>query len=592
MSLKNLLNPSTAIKNFFHSSTGIYLWFRRLLVYIILYFVVIIISYFSFNYFELFHVDTENNRYMLSALIQSEAAIIAIVITLSLISVQMAAQSYSTRVTDIFKNAPDLQIIISIYLGAIIYGLAVLKNIREVNQLNNITNYENYVLSAYALGIFVFIALIPYMWYTLNLLNPSSIVDIFSEKITKKNLISIHKRNNDKIADEDPIQPIVDILRGSLMKYDFETVRYGLAVIQNRMEDIFEKNDVNESEGENILPHIVSHLMRVGILAMNKDDDDSAIFVISILNKIGKIAVSEKFQSALEISVNSLLRLGTVAITNKNDGGAVQVVYSLNELGKVTAEENWDPALYIVDHLSDIGKLTAEQKLETTLKVIVASFKNIGLIAVDNKFENLATKVIESLRLIGIRTTEQKLYSTSENVVDLLDTIVIRSNKKGMKDVTINSINSIGDIAIIAAEKKMTSVVSNATIYLYEFGIGEVLNENYDVIQPSIELLGTICEVTIENKIEGLNENLIEYLHEIAIEVIKRENNNLSIVVVDSIVDIGITALKQRKKEEADLVYGYLSEIIQKINQRNFQDSEYMERLFNGFSIKYHKIIR
>ncbi|MFQ6119549.1 MAG: hypothetical protein ACE5KE_06660, partial [Methanosarcinales archaeon] len=67
------------------------------------------------------YCDLTNIRYMLSALIQSEAAIIAIVITLSLVAVQLTASSYSSRVMVIFRDSPDLWFLMFSYIGSIIY---------------------------------------------------------------------------------------------------------------------------------------------------------------------------------------------------------------------------------------------------------------------------------------------------------------------------------------------------------------------------------------------------------------------------------------------------------------------------------------
>ena len=59
----------------------------------------------------------------MGALVTSEAAILAIVVSLSLVAVQLAAQSYSARVIEVFRKAPDLWILIGIYGVAMFYGL-------------------------------------------------------------------------------------------------------------------------------------------------------------------------------------------------------------------------------------------------------------------------------------------------------------------------------------------------------------------------------------------------------------------------------------------------------------------------------------
>lgn len=72
------------------------------------YFIPFIIGYLAFSFVlsdNLLHTDVDSARYMLSALVQSEAAIVALVVTLSLVAVQLAAQSYSARVIDVQEDA-------------------------------------------------------------------------------------------------------------------------------------------------------------------------------------------------------------------------------------------------------------------------------------------------------------------------------------------------------------------------------------------------------------------------------------------------------------------------------------------------------
>lgn len=51
-------------------------------------------------------MQLDTARFVLAALIQSESTIIALVITLSLVVIQLTSSSYSTRVIDIFKESP------------------------------------------------------------------------------------------------------------------------------------------------------------------------------------------------------------------------------------------------------------------------------------------------------------------------------------------------------------------------------------------------------------------------------------------------------------------------------------------------------
>jgi uncharacterized membrane protein len=94
---------------------------------------------------------TKDAYYMLSALVQSEAAIVGIVITLSLIAIQFTASSYSPRVIKIFKRALDLWILTSLYISAIISDLATPKIVDE----SQITDFESCIALSYFLGNFL-----------------------------------------------------------------------------------------------------------------------------------------------------------------------------------------------------------------------------------------------------------------------------------------------------------------------------------------------------------------------------------------------------------------------------------------------------
>ena len=190
---------------------------------------VIAITHVVFSYFDFVHTDVDSARYMLSALIQSEAAIVALVVTLSLVAVQLAAQSYSARVIEVFRKAPDLWILMVIYGIAIFYGLGVLKMIEKANpQLCNTdficrSNLEWHIAFSYYLGVFAFVALMPYILKIFDMLNPVKLINILKEDITQENILA-----GNKDGKRYPLQPIIEIINGALERYDYELFDIGL----------------------------------------------------------------------------------------------------------------------------------------------------------------------------------------------------------------------------------------------------------------------------------------------------------------------------------------------------------------------------
>lgn len=195
-------------------------WYSALLVF------VLDACYCAFNYFDLYHTNADSARYLLSAVVQAQAAIIAIVITLTLIAVQLTASAYSPRVIRVFKNNPDMWILLVIYGVSILYGLIVLKIVwgigGEVVSQDVVwflgcvpISFEYCVSLAYWFEVFTLVALIPYMRNTIDLLKPENIIN--------------------RLAIENSIQPIMDIIHGAVMKYDIATTRVGLKAVTDQM---------------------------------------------------------------------------------------------------------------------------------------------------------------------------------------------------------------------------------------------------------------------------------------------------------------------------------------------------------------------
>lgn len=230
-------------------------WLSVSIIYLSIFIGVSIISFLFFNQFKLFYTDVDSARYVLSSLVQSEATILAIVVTLSLVAVQLASAS-SSKIIDIFKRTPDLWILIIIYIFAIAYCITLLKLI--LNTQSRISNLESYILFAYYISMFAFVALIPYIWNILDLMKPATVIDRLAERITSEKILKALEVKN-IIERDDPLQPIIDIMNASLMKYDYGTFREGLKAFQNATNDILD-DEISIDERKKIINHITYHL--------------------------------------------------------------------------------------------------------------------------------------------------------------------------------------------------------------------------------------------------------------------------------------------------------------------------------------------
>jgi len=317
----------------------------------------LMISYFSFSRSNFFHIDVKSARYLTSALLQSEAAILALVVSLSLIAVQITASSYSPVVTDFFRKTYDPWILIVSYVGVMIYDMLVLKMIKETISESML---EKCTSILFFLGIYCFSALGIYMYRVLNMITPLKMIEELSQKIKK-----------DSFLKTDPTIPIINIVLSSMMRYDQETAGYGIRKIGDGISDMFKKEKLTKQEGVQILYDVCNRLAMVGRLAVSREDEDSARKVIIQIWKMGNIAMEKEWEIAASRAVTSLGEIGKAGVERKFLFVGEVAIRSLGEIGKaakngtvVSEVERFLKEIKNVARKDGLLKRTAEEYLE------------------------------------------------------------------------------------------------------------------------------------------------------------------------------------------------------------------------------------
>ena len=414
--VKNIWNK---LHDWWMSFESRHLWTARLIVYFTCLAAVVSVCFYLFQYFNLFHTNVNSARYMLSALVQSQAAIVAIVITLTLIAVQLTASAYSPRVIDIFKKNPDMWILLGCYGVSIFYGFIVLKLVVGVEgefvsqsaiwSLGRFSiSFEFCVSLAYWLGAFTFVALFPYMLNIIGLLKPQKIIKRLAAEITKDKILNLK---------EDPIQPIMDIIHGSIMKYDLGTTRVGLKAVTDQVIKVIDSDKEKE-----ISKSFCVHLARVSRLAISKEDEDSTVEVIKSLAKFGNSTAEKELKDAISQVVMSL---GGVGVDAAKKGLEFATSQALNYLGKVgiAAAENKleDVAKQAAGIIVSVEKESIEKRFVSVAWGATRPLMDIGMSAAKNKLEDATRQAAKGIMVVGIAAAKNKLEdATSEAAMDLL----------------------------------------------------------------------------------------------------------------------------------------------------------------------------
>ncbi|MBU7011949.1 MAG: DUF2254 domain-containing protein [Theionarchaea archaeon] len=412
----------------------------------------------------LFSSNADSARYMLSALVQSEAAIIAIVITLSLVAVQLASASYSPRAIQVFKKAPDLWVLTSLYIVAIASGLAVLKIVDE----SHMSDFEPFIALSYFLGIFCFTLLIPYIYRMFYLLKPETIINKLSEEI-----------DIDSLTEEDYLRPIMDVVRSSLMKYDYETARHGLRIIEVKMCYILKKKSIGKSKAEAISKSAYKKLYRLGLLAVGREDEYSIIDIISCIKGIGKAPIVEKESKIFEEVISGAsTKIGYIGRTAAKKGLLMSphsAIMALGELGRLSGSKMLDRATWVAEHyIWEIGKIIVEDAEKATLgiQVLFGSLKEIGTVAMENGMENEARRAAKYLGKLVIEARnmeDQELQIVVRDVMTFFKEILKDDTDKSLRGPRLTAIKYLRKIIRIVKDRKLDIDISETRRLLAQF---------------------------------------------------------------------------------------------------------------------------
>ena len=441
------------------------LWTTRIFVYVFLLLLVIFVGAILFAKFNLFHTDANSARYMLSAMVQSQAAIVAIVITLTLIAVQLTASAYSPRVIDIFKKNPDMWILLGCYGVSIFYGFIVLKLVEGAEgefvsqsaiwSLGRFSiSFESCVSLAYWLGAFTFVALFPYMLNVILLLKPENIINRLATEITRDKIIN---------SKEDPIQPIMDIIHGSIMKYDLETTRVGLKRATEQVTKI-----IDPDSEKMISIRFCRPLTRVGRLAISREDEESTVEVyIENLENFAKSTAERGLEHATQLAAVSLGEVGTAAAEKELGGVTWRTTLSLGEVGKAAVEKGLENAtVQAAKSLGEVGKAAAEKELEDATGYAAVHLGEVGTAAAKKSLDDATRQATRLLGEVGTAAAEKELEDATRYAVVFLGGVGKAAAETGLENATVQAAKSLGEVGKKAAETGLEAVTGQAALVL------------------------------------------------------------------------------------------------------------------------------
>lgn len=393
------------------STDILHLWISRIAFYILLFLFSIGILHYIVVLFGPSTYDMTSARYMISALIQSEAAIIAIIVTFSLVAVELASSSYSVRMIDLLRTYnPDFWILMVIYIGSMAYSLFVLKSIPGDESKYDI---QLHIAISFYTGVYSFLTLFPYIFRTLHMLKPSTLLNIQAMKLTADSITTDIHSDTYTAHENDPIQPIIDIISSSLLNHDFETTRNGLNIIGMRAKEIFIRNNLEPTKQKIIANYIFSRLARIGKFTLKHSDEDATFIVIRNLEILWKELEKNDFGESVLQASSSIEQIGTVAADTDQRYVLSTAINHLYEIGQKSIDKKYDgESSRVIDSLGSIGVSCVNKRIDHSIvEEIINSIGKLGIKASESDQELSISKSLDSINALK---GSMKLIETPE----------------------------------------------------------------------------------------------------------------------------------------------------------------------------------
>jgi hypothetical protein len=324
----------------------------------------------------------------------------------------------------------------------------------------------------------------------------------------------------------DPLQPVIDIVRGAVRKSDEFTAIEGIRCLT----ELASKTIISGGNISLIIKHLNSNLYNIAILAEEENNRNIMMETVDAFGTIGDVCAKKGMETltlqcvenisnffSLHKDKNYFYSLDKFALV-KNAGSPNDLLNSLKKNPVST------PRHKIVIACGKIGNSAIEQGMMEPVEKLISVLKLVAIDAIskndvrtleftriilldtasaikDNKYEALKKQIIMSLRDIGVKTVqehegEKKSISTEKTLILIKEIGEIFGNAS-YPDV----ISSLHDIGTVAArkheEKKVVTVISN----LEYFCILCADKRENDSAASCVNAIVEICEISIREQI-------------------------------------------------------------------------------------------
>ncbi|MDD1745015.1 MAG: DUF2254 domain-containing protein, partial [Candidatus Methanoperedens sp.] len=489
------------------------------------------------------NISNNSALYLLSAMAQALAAILAIVIGFSFVAVQLSAQIGSPRVFDLILKDRALWLLLVIYGFSISYDLLLLRILPEKN-IDNMFLVSSINFSIF-LTFFSFMSLFPYAYNTIERLKPEKII---------QGIIKI-KYDNEEALKRDVILPIVDIMNKAIQANDPHTLKVGLDELEKLNVDVVKSSKIDSLYKLEIAKYYSGKISRLIDTSFNLNDEDSVIEIVDSLENIGEKSIEMRWS---EVPVSEKEKI-------KREG-----LYR-GEVGVGGKTDNYDRIVSeIKTVLNGAGNKAIKRKMSRATKSVLIARGSLLVASHRELVLGTMNDIFQISNDFSRLSDEEKIFSMDYFIETLRNTVIELINKdvsfdEGwycnlIKEIIQNSLQAIGKDECF----KMRQIID----YITDIGI-EAAKKDHKLKDDVIE-----CFRIIANSDKCLYEPISE-IGNIGYGLALYSKKPETVWICSCLKEIGILYLSKKMDEHTINIFSILGGI--ENNYRHTKSSDVLE---------------
>ena len=532
------------------------------------------------------------------------ATMLAIFFSISLFTIQHAANNYTPSLLGDFKTDKKTWFVFLIFSTSVVFSL-----------LSLIFNWglRNVCVSIVLLG-FCFIFLGFQFIHTINLIDPLEVIKRIKGKAIKnitrlpkklqKSIKEVKARNefeqsiiksesykefrfhsDESLHEENKkyILQLTDIIQKSALRREYETCVAGFDAITDIVKEYVSIRQKDATPDDKFLQHIYEKLEAISKIAFRNEDVSLLQEIIKTFEKIGcattEIRVISSVTGSNQVSLSGyyIYQIGLKSINEELWDVAVQSVRSLGQIGVNASQKNlWINVVGTSDKIYEIGVFSAlkgewfvvntsnRELAKLAIGSIINKLDYFGaVVPIIKDIEKLSVESIGNIKGLNAISAISPIIGTSSNVSakEMVKAALYVKNEeypeiethwreKYAKDVISKIINTLHTIGVSAAKTKEWIVLNDTNYTLCDIGlicIGEkfvTFKENLEKelinLVDSLGKLYVACEAFSSPALSIISESLA--ILGINCVVYKREK--ITSKIISNLLDMALHTMK------------------------------------------------